>query len=182
MKIALLTTANSNYIIVVIVVYLDDLRGQHSSTSLIFWAALSVHKTVLMVGGPHQSFTLWYGPEEVKEGGKIWAFEKQTLTVQLRMYWCGLDDLYQHRFCIFKFFISAYIQGFHCRTQKPHHELLLPIWQKIWQIVTDNLSSGVMKVVMRYRLKTSHFYYENCVIMHYANRASLDAVCTKLFP
>lgn len=64
-KVVWLTTANSDDIIIVIIVYLNDLRGQQaSSASFILRAALTVNKTIPVVCCLHQFLTLEYGPEE----------------------------------------------------------------------------------------------------------------------
>lgn len=53
-EVAQLTAANSDDIVVFIVIYLYDLRGQHaSSDTLILWAALTVNQTVPFVSGLH---------------------------------------------------------------------------------------------------------------------------------
>lgn len=70
---AQLTTANSNDIIIVVVLYLNDLGGQHPSNApFILWAALPIDEAVFTVGCLHELLALQYGPEE-EEGGKISA-------------------------------------------------------------------------------------------------------------
>lgn len=61
-----LTTANSDDIIVVLlVVDLDDLRGQRASfLPILLRAALLVNEAVFLVSCLHQFLTLLYGPEE----------------------------------------------------------------------------------------------------------------------
>lgn len=64
-KVERLTTANINDVIVFVIVYLDDFRGQQAPpAALILRAALSVNKTVLLVSFLHKLLTLQYGSEE----------------------------------------------------------------------------------------------------------------------
>lgn len=58
-KRARLTTANGNDIIIIlVVVYLDDLGGQLPSTSFILWAAIPIDEAVFLVGRLHKLLAL----------------------------------------------------------------------------------------------------------------------------
>lgn len=84
-----LTTANSNDIIIIVVIYLNDLGGQHPSDApFILWAALPIDEAVLMVGCLYKLLALQYGPEEEDEGGEVsacnpvrWINMKSMLTL-----------------------------------------------------------------------------------------------------
>lgn len=60
-----LTTADGNDVVVVVVIYLNDLRGQLAAAhALVLGAALAINQTIPLVSLLHQLLTLQYGPED----------------------------------------------------------------------------------------------------------------------
>lgn len=74
-----LTTADGNDVVVVVVIYLDDLRGQLAAAhAFVLGAALAINQTVPLVGLLHQFLTLLYGPGGEQADPMEWGDTRQT--------------------------------------------------------------------------------------------------------